>query len=146
MPPRGSRIDRSPVAELIARRLNEQRFLGRQAITAFLLSANVILDDARRLPFEVILALQPFQTLRIAESAGQLAKETPDGDAEIVTTADLLAAPEGDHGGGPLGGGDDDTIHLPHARLHALLAGEPGDPGLLEPIYVRAPDAEGGAA
>ncbi len=41
---------------------------------------------------------------------------------------------------------DDDPIHLPHARLHALLAGEPGDPGLLEPIYVRAPDAQVGAA
>jgi tRNA threonylcarbamoyl adenosine modification protein YeaZ len=41
---------------------------------------------------------------------------------------------------------DDDTIHLPHARLHALLAGEPGDPELLEPIYVRPPDAEASVA
>lgn len=39
---------------------------------------------------------------------------------------------------------DDDEIHVPHARLHASLAGEPGDPDALEPIYVRAPDAEAG--
>lgn len=40
---------------------------------------------------------------------------------------------------------DDDEVHLPHARLHASLAGELGDPDALEPIYVRAPDAKAGA-
>jgi tRNA threonylcarbamoyladenosine biosynthesis protein TsaB len=37
---------------------------------------------------------------------------------------------------------DDDPIHVPHARLHAALAGEPGDADLLLPVYVRAPDAK----
>lgn len=41
---------------------------------------------------------------------------------------------------------DDDECHVPHARLHALLAGELGSPDALEPIYVRAPDAKAGAA
>jgi tRNA threonylcarbamoyladenosine biosynthesis protein TsaB len=36
----------------------------------------------------------------------------------------------------------DDALHVPHARLHASLAGEPGDPDALAPIYVRAPDAK----
>ena len=34
---------------------------------------------------------------------------------------------------------DDDERHLPHARLHAQLAGEPGE---VEPLYLRIPDAE----
>jgi tRNA threonylcarbamoyl adenosine modification protein YeaZ len=37
---------------------------------------------------------------------------------------------------------DDDPVHLPHARLHAALAGEPGDADALLPTYVRAPDAK----
>jgi tRNA threonylcarbamoyl adenosine modification protein YeaZ len=41
---------------------------------------------------------------------------------------------------------DDDEVHVPHARLHASLAREAGDPDALEPIYVRAPDAKAGAA
>ena len=34
---------------------------------------------------------------------------------------------------------DDDPRHLPHARFHAQLAGEPGE---VEPLYLRIPDAE----
>lgn len=41
---------------------------------------------------------------------------------------------------------DDDEVHVPHARLHARLAGDLGDPGALEPIYVRAPDAKASGA
>ncbi len=37
---------------------------------------------------------------------------------------------------------DRDLAHLPRARFHALLAGDFGDADLVEPIYVRAPDAE----
>jgi tRNA threonylcarbamoyladenosine biosynthesis protein TsaB len=37
---------------------------------------------------------------------------------------------------------DGDPVHLPHARLHAALAREFGDADLVEPIYVRLPDAE----
>ncbi len=40
---------------------------------------------------------------------------------------------------------DDDPVHVPHARFHAALAAEPGDPEALAPIYVRAPDAEAAA-
>jgi tRNA threonylcarbamoyladenosine biosynthesis protein TsaB len=41
---------------------------------------------------------------------------------------------------------DGDLVHLPRARFHALLAAEPGDADLVEPIYVRLPDAEKAAA
>ena len=37
---------------------------------------------------------------------------------------------------------DGDPVHLPHARLHAALARDFGDADLVEPIYVRLPDAE----
>ena len=35
------------------------------------------------------------------------------------------------------------TLHVPHARLHAALAREFGPVDAIQPIYVRAPDAEG---
>jgi len=37
---------------------------------------------------------------------------------------------------------DRDAVHLPRARLHAALARDFGDADLVEPIYVRLPDAE----
>jgi len=37
---------------------------------------------------------------------------------------------------------DDDPRHVPHARLHVRLAGSFGPVDEIEPIYVRAPDAE----
>ena len=37
---------------------------------------------------------------------------------------------------------DDDEIHVPHARLHASLAGEFGSADSIQPLYVRAPDAK----
>lgn len=37
---------------------------------------------------------------------------------------------------------DDDEHHLPRARFHALLAGEPGPVDRLEPLYLRVPDAD----
>jgi tRNA threonylcarbamoyladenosine biosynthesis protein TsaB len=37
---------------------------------------------------------------------------------------------------------DRDPVHIPHARLHAALAHDFGDADLVEPIYVRLPDAE----
>jgi tRNA threonylcarbamoyladenosine biosynthesis protein TsaB len=37
---------------------------------------------------------------------------------------------------------DDDERHLPRARFHAALAGEPGSVDELEPLYLRVPDAD----
>ena len=37
---------------------------------------------------------------------------------------------------------DDDTVHVPHARLHVALARTFGSVDEIEPLYVRAPDAE----
>jgi tRNA threonylcarbamoyladenosine biosynthesis protein TsaB len=37
---------------------------------------------------------------------------------------------------------DDSELHLPRARFHAELAGEGGPAERVEPVYVRAPDAE----
>jgi|SRR5579862_3628866 len=41
---------------------------------------------------------------------------------------------------------DDDAVHVPRAGLHAQLARDFGDADLVEPIYVRLPDAEKAAA
>ena len=37
---------------------------------------------------------------------------------------------------------DGDERHLPRARFHAQLAGEPGPVEEIEPLYLRVPDAE----
>jgi len=37
---------------------------------------------------------------------------------------------------------DHDPVHVPHARLHASLAGDFGPADAVQPIYVRAPDAK----
>jgi tRNA threonylcarbamoyladenosine biosynthesis protein TsaB len=37
---------------------------------------------------------------------------------------------------------DEDERHLPRARYHAALAGEPGSVDELEPLYLRVPDAD----
>jgi tRNA threonylcarbamoyladenosine biosynthesis protein TsaB len=37
---------------------------------------------------------------------------------------------------------DDDEVHLPRARFHAALARDFGPAEAVEPIYLRAPDAE----
>jgi len=37
---------------------------------------------------------------------------------------------------------DDSELHLPRARFHAALAGAGGPAELVEPVYLRAPDAE----
>jgi tRNA threonylcarbamoyladenosine biosynthesis protein TsaB len=37
---------------------------------------------------------------------------------------------------------DGDERHLPRARFHAALAGEPGPADELEPLYLRVPDAD----
>jgi hypothetical protein len=37
---------------------------------------------------------------------------------------------------------DDDPRHVPRAYLHARLAGTFGPVEAIEPVYVRAPDAE----
>ena len=37
---------------------------------------------------------------------------------------------------------DDDAAHVPRAILHASLAREFGEAGLVEPIYLRVPDAD----
>jgi len=41
---------------------------------------------------------------------------------------------------------DDDMRHVPHARLHAALAGDFGAVDSIEPLYVRVPDAEASLA
>ena len=43
---------------------------------------------------------------------------------------------------GAVGPPADDERHLPRARFHAQLAGEPGSVDELEPLYLRVPDAD----
>ncbi len=48
--------------------------------------------------------------------------------------------------GGAIVPPDGSELHLPRARFHARLAGSPGPAELVEPIYLRVPDAERAAA
>ena len=57
------------------------------------------------------------------------------GDGAIRYRAVLEAA-------GALVPPDDDPSHVPHARFHAVLARDFGPAELVEPLYVRVPDAE----
>jgi tRNA threonylcarbamoyl adenosine modification protein YeaZ len=41
---------------------------------------------------------------------------------------------------------DRDPVHVPRSRLHAAIAHDFGDADLVEPLYVRLPDAEKAAA
>jgi tRNA threonylcarbamoyladenosine biosynthesis protein TsaB len=41
---------------------------------------------------------------------------------------------------------DDDERHLPRACFHVRLAGAPGPVDMLQPLYLRVPDAERTAA
>ena len=45
-------------------------------------------------------------------------------------------------GAGALVPADDDERHVPRSRFHALLARAFGDPELVEPLYLRVPDAD----
>ena len=84
------------------------------------------------------------------------------GRREVFTLVDgepVIRAPQDVHGALCVGSGavryraileangaevpsDDDERHLPRARFHAQLAGEPGAAGDVEPLYLRVPDAE----
>ncbi|HEY3577090.1 MAG TPA: tRNA (adenosine(37)-N6)-threonylcarbamoyltransferase complex dimerization subunit type 1 TsaB [Gaiellaceae bacterium] len=78
-----------------------------------------------------------------------------DGEAQVLAPADLPL----DEGALCVGDGakryrqlleergavvppDDDERHLPRARFHAALAGEPRPVDELEPLYLRVPDAD----
>ena len=77
------------------------------------------------------------------------------GEARCLTPADLAVEPDRTYvGDGAVryrpvieeAGGvvppDESELHLPRGRFQAQLAGEGGAADLVEPIYLRAPDAE----
>jgi tRNA A37 threonylcarbamoyladenosine modification protein TsaB len=81
------------------------------------------------------------------------------GEPRVLAPADLELAPGtvcvGDgarryrevfEGRGAVIPPDDDERHLPRARFHAVLAGDPGPVDEIEPLYLRVPDAEKGPA
>jgi len=81
-----------------------------------------------------------------------------DGQPRVLPPADLDVAPGtvcvGDgalryravlEGAGAEVPPDDDERHLPRARFHAALARDFGPAELVEPLYLRVPDAERGA-
>lgn len=78
-----------------------------------------------------------------------------DGEPRVLAPADLLLAAGavcvGDgalryrsliEAAGAVVPPDDDERHLPRARFHAALAGEPGNVEEIEPLYLRLPDAD----
>ncbi|HEY7604810.1 MAG TPA: tRNA (adenosine(37)-N6)-threonylcarbamoyltransferase complex dimerization subunit type 1 TsaB [Gaiellaceae bacterium] len=79
----------------------------------------------------------------VSGRAGCLAAGTLDVDRGRTYVGDgavrYRAEIEGAGGVVPL---DEADVHLPRARFHAQLAGAGGPAELVEPLYLRAPDAE----
>jgi tRNA threonylcarbamoyladenosine biosynthesis protein TsaB len=81
-----------------------------------------------------------------------------DGEPRCLAPADLPIEPRDYVGDGAVryrtvieqGGGvvppDDDERHVPWARFHAQLAHDAGPAELVEPVYLRVPDADRAAA
>jgi len=81
-----------------------------------------------------------------------------DGEPRCLAPADLPIEPRDYVGDGAVryrgvieqGGGvvppDDDERHVPWARFHAQLAHDAGPAELVEPVYLRVPDADKAAA
>lgn len=103
-----------------------------EALAAGLPGALPVIDAGRREVFTLVAgepwALRPTE---IALEPGAVCV----GDGAVRYRAHLEAA-------GADIPPDQDIVHLPRARLHALLAHDFGPAELVEPIYVRAPDAE----
>lgn len=75
-------------------------------------------------------------------AAGAMAPEALDVDGRTLVGSGAVRYREVFEAAGGTIPPDDDERHLPRARFHAALAG-PGGPGeLVEPLYVRAPDAK----
>jgi tRNA A37 threonylcarbamoyladenosine modification protein TsaB len=81
-----------------------------------------------------------------------------DGEPRCLAPADLPIEPRDYVGDGAVryrtvieqGGGvvppEDDECHVPWARFHAQLAHDAGPAELVEPVYLRVPDADRAAA
>ena len=91
--------------------------------------------DARRKEVFTVLESQPTAIRPEGLSNGLLPGRVCVGDG-AVRYRDLLEAAEAEVPP------DGSPLHVPHARLHARLAESFGPAELVEPIYVRAPDAD----
>src|SRR5262249_39808537 len=104
--------DHLPVAELVARRLDEQGAIRGQATGRRALAADVVRQVAGRGAVQETLRPQPVETVGLFEPLAQFADEPADGEAEVETAPAPVALPEGAAGGGALGGGDQDAVGL----------------------------------
>jgi tRNA threonylcarbamoyl adenosine modification protein YeaZ len=89
--------------------------------------------DARRREVFTLVDGEP-RCLAPAELAIEAGREHV-GDGAVRYRATIEAA-------GGVVPPDDDERHLPRARFHAQLAGRGGAAELVEPVYLRVPDAE----
>ena len=90
-----------------------------------------VIDAGRREVF-VLLGGEP-RALRAADLELEPGTSCV-GDGAVRYRAELEAA-------GATVPPDESEVHLPRARFHALLAQDFGSAELVEPVYVRAPDA-----
>jgi tRNA threonylcarbamoyladenosine biosynthesis protein TsaB len=89
--------------------------------------------DARRREVFTIVAGEPRCLAPAALEVEQGATYVGDGAVryrDVIESAGGIVPP------------DRDELHVPRARFHARLARELGSADLVEPIYLRAPDAE----
>src|SRR5579875_6636 len=83
-----------PIAELIARRLDEECTICGQTARCSQLPFNMITDIAGRIFIKKELALEPIETFGLIESFAHFTEKCPDGAAEVVAAAGVFATPE----------------------------------------------------
>src|SRR5207245_10070193 len=104
--------DYLPVAELIARGFDHDGAVGRQGSTAIELTQDMMAQILGCPPLEEVVALEPVEAVGLADALRQLAEETADGQAEVVTATGVLAAPERHHRRRSLGRCHQDAVGL----------------------------------
>ena len=135
--------DHLPVAELIARRLDHQRAVGRQAAGDEELPLDVAAQVARRGVVEEVIAPQPVEAVGRLHPLGELAQEAADGETEVGAAADVLAAPERHQRRRRLGRADQDAIGLDAVQSPGVGAQQEHVAGaaLVDELLVQLADA-----
>src|SRR5262249_31619690 len=136
--------DHLPVAELIARRLDDEGSVGRQNSASIELAQDVVAQVVGRLPFEEVIAFEPVETIGLIDALRQFAQEWTGGEAELVTSAGVLAAPEWHHRRRPLGRRHQDAIRLDLHQSPGTRSEQEGvaDAALVDEFLIQFADTD----
>ena len=137
--------DHLPVAELIARRLDEERAIGRQAAGGERAAGGRDSAGCAAACVEEVLALAASRGSRAASSRSASSRRKPaDGQAQVVAAAAALAAPERHHGRRALGRHDEHAVGLDPLQPPGVGAQQErvADAALVDELLVQLADAD----